>query len=90
MRYESVDTLSFTDHNGRTVSIKDKREYPSYQKLVSIPVNGEDQIDEIASRIEVYGAEGESQSYKIVDNNITKLFERDFDLSKIPFLEVPV
>jgi len=90
MRYESVDTTSFTNHNNKTYAVKDKREYPNYEKLIHVVVNSEDMIDEIASRYEVYGDGGEAESYKIVDYNIVKLFEAEFDLSKIYSLDIPV
>jgi len=90
MRYESIDTISFTNHNNRIVAIKDKREYPAYEKLINIVTNADDKVDEIASRYEAYGDGGEDQSYKIVDYNIITIFETDFDMSKIKSLGVPV
>ena len=90
MRYEGVNTLSFTDHNGKTVSIKARREYPEYQKLDHIVTDKETMIDEVASRTNVYGDGGEDQSYKIVDYNILELFEKEFNMSKIKRLDIPL
>ena len=90
MRYETVDTIPFTNHNNKTYSIKDRREYPDYEKLLSVVITNDDKIDELASRNEAYGDGGEDKSYKIVDYNIVNLFEADFSLSKINSLEIPV
>lgn len=90
MRYEPVDTVAFNDPLRGEISIKDRREYPDYTTFITILINEDDLIDEIASRDEIYGADGEDESYKIVDNNIVKLFEADFNLIKLTKLEIPV
>lgn len=90
MRYEAIDTISFTNKNNVTVNIKDMREYPSYQTYLSINIKSQDKIDEIATRFEVYGDDAEGESFKIVDNNIVKLFENDFNLEKIKSLDIPL
>lgn len=90
MRYISVDTISFTTQEGNTYAVKDRREYPSYQKMDSVSVTSDDFIDEIASRYNVYGYDGEDQSFKIVDFNISKLFDNDFNLGKLENLDIPL
>lgn len=88
MRYEIIDNISFTNRENVTVNIKDFREYPDYTTFVALKIKQGDRIDEIASRLEVYGNEAEADSYKIVDNNIIKLFENDFDLTKLLKLDI--
>ena len=90
MRYIGIDTISFTDVNGNTFPIKDIRPIPIYTTLLEIDVKENDMIDEIASRDIVYGSDGEDQSYKIFDHNITLLMEAGFDMSKIKTLRIPI
>lgn len=90
MRYEQIDNISFTNRDNKTIEIKDIREYPSYEILSSLKISSEDKFDEIASRPEIYGEDSEDESYKIVDFNIVKLFDNDFDLSKIQRIDLPI
>jgi len=90
MRYEAIDSIIFTDINGIATTIKDMREYPDYQTFVKINLKNGDEIDEIASRQDIYGNEGEGESFKIVDNNIIKLFEADFNLEELNKLDIPL
>jgi hypothetical protein len=90
MRYEPINTISFINKNGVTVNIKDIREYPPYETYLSLNIKAEDKIDEIATRFEIYGDEAEGESYKIIDNNIIKLFEANFKLDKIKKLDIPL
>lgn len=89
MRYELVDTIAFTDVNGKTRNIKDMREYEEQVLSSFVNINGSEFIDEIATREEFYGESSEFEIYKIVDHNIIKLFESGFDLNKIKKLEIP-
>lgn len=90
MRYEAVDNVSFTNKDGKTVNIKDMREYPDYQTITSIKIQDIDKVDEIASRDEIYGEDAEGEAYKIVDHNIIKFLENDFDMSKIQRINIPL
>lgn len=89
MRYIIIDNISFTTINNQTVNIKDIREYPEYTKSIGLTIRSNDRIDEIASRRDIYGDGAEDQSYKIIDFNIVKLYENNFDLSKLKELEIP-
>lgn len=90
MRYEPIDTISFTNRENVTVNIKDFRPYPVYNTFVALKIKQGDDIDEIATRQGIYGDEAEGESYKIVDNNIIKLFENKFDLGKLTKLDIPL
>ena len=90
MRYETIENITFTNISGKSIEIKDIRPYPEYQLMVSLLIKAEDEIDEIASRKEIYGDSAEDQTYKIIDFNIVKLFENDFDLQKLTRLSIPI
>jgi len=90
MRYSTIENISFETKTGKSLEIKDMREYPNYTLLGMLKITTEDQIDEIASREEIYGDEGEALSFKIVDFNIIKLFEENFELEKLNVLKIPV
>lgn len=66
------------------------REYPSYVLFDSIVPQKGDRINEIATRRQYYGDDAEGESYKVVEFNIEKLFENQFDVSKLKILEIPV
>lgn len=91
MRYQTIDTISFTDIYGDSFAIKDMREIPdTYATKDTETIKENDRIDEIVSRTEYYGADTEGESYKLVDYNLEKLYEEKFDLSKITILKVPL
>ena len=90
MRYENINKVDFTTREGLTVAIRDMREYPTRFLLENLKIKSLSDIDEIASRPEIYGQEGERLSYKIVDFNIEAIFERDFKIDKIYSLKIPV
>ena len=90
MRYMTIPTISFTDSYGRTHAIKDMREYPTYTTMMMLDTKATDQIDEIATRQDVYGDGAEGDTYKIHEANIEKLFEEKWDMSKIKQLRIPV
>lgn len=90
MRYASVRNISFTTKENNVFELKDMREYPGYSLWFSLKLSSGDFVDEIASREEVYGDEGEMNSFKIVDFNIVNLFEKDFDLDKLKKIDVPL
>lgn len=89
MRYELVDDIVFTDINGNETTIKDMREYEDQIIIASFNILDSRFIDEIATRQEFYGEASEFEAYKIVDQNIIKLFESDFDLTKLKKLDIP-
>ena len=89
MRYLLIDDIQFTDINSRTVTIKDMREYEEQEIISFLNLYSEKYLDEIATRPEFYGDDLEFESYKIADQNIVKLFDAGFDMSKIKKLEIP-
>lgn len=92
MRYQNIADITFRNANGKSLILKDMREYPKVQTtMVNLSnVKEFDKIDEIATRTEIYGAEAESESYKIFDANIVNLFDNRFNMAKIKNLSIPL
>ncbi len=61
-----------------------------FSMLDTVAVRASDRMDEIASHRQYYGDGAEGETYKVVEFNIAKLFENDFDLGKIKILNIPV
>jgi len=90
MRYIEVDTISFTDIDGNSYPVKDIRPIDTETIAYEIDVKDGDLLDEVASRKEVYGDNGELQSYRLFDANIVKLTEAGFKIQGLKTLKVPV
>lgn len=89
MRFSSIDTVSFTNRNGDTVPIKYIRDLYDGTISKEIKIKSSDELDEIASREDIYGDDTEGESYKIFDVNAVRLVESKFDLSNIKKLGIP-
>lgn len=89
MRYELVGEIVFTDINSKNTTIKDMREYEDQIIVASVNILDSRFIDEIATKEEFYGEASEFETYKIVDQNIIKLFEAEFDITKLRKLDIP-
>lgn len=90
MRYEEVDTVSFTTVDGESYELKDMREYDDLDTSISIKVGSGKHLDEIASRDEIYGEDAEYECYKLFNQNKIKLFENGFDVTKLSKLDIPL
>lgn len=90
MRYQTIDTISFTDIYGKKFAIKDLREYPKYTTSVIVNLKINDQIDEVVTNKAYYGDGTEGEIYKVVEHNIEALFEAKFDSTKLKRLEIPI
>lgn len=90
MRYIDVDTITFTDINGKSYPVKDIRPISTQTLAFEIDTKENDLLDEIASRREVYGDFGEVHAWRIFDLNIVRLTEVDFDMSKTKRLKIPL
>jgi hypothetical protein len=89
MRYLQIPSVSFTDANGNTRPVKDLREIPEYPNGQYIIRNASELVDEMASRPETYGKDGEMQSYKILEANAAAILDAGFDLTQLRKLFVP-
>ena len=89
-RYNDIDIIIFTDKNGNSFPVKDIRPIPSNPIALSVVITNETDIDEVASRSDIYGDLAEDQTSRIFDANIIKLTENNFDVSKLSELKIPV
>ena len=89
MWMNEVENISFSWLDGRTYSIKDMKVYPKYEDFIEIQLNEGDSIDEIASRVEVYGEGSEDSSYLIFEANVAQLVDNNFDLTKMHKIRIP-
>lgn len=89
-RYSDVDTITFTDINGRQYPVKDIRPISTQTLAFEIDKNENNLLDEIASRREVYGDFGEIQSWRIFDLNVEKIANVGFDFTKIKKVKIPI
>lgn len=89
MRYFDIDTVSFTNKDGKSAPIKEKR--PIENNPIAFEVNTNNQLlDEIASRKDVYGEGYEDHSYKIFDANCVEIIEAGYDLTKVRRMKIPL
>lgn len=90
MRYYSIDSIAFTNANGKTVQVKDILPLePKSKNTVNLRLQNGDKLDEIASRFNVYGEGHETDAYKIFAENVEDLTFVNFDLSKLKTLRIP-
>jgi len=89
VRYINQNTVSFITFDGRKIPVRELREIPTYPKLKTIPVYSGSFVDEIASRRDIYGADAEGESYKIIEHNKIKFVESNFNLYRFKILEIP-
>jgi len=90
LRYNQIDTISFTDIYGKNFAVKDMREIPLMVTNDTVKIFPGDRIDEIISREEFYGDNSEAEAYRLFDHNVEEIIESDYSLSKIDKLQVPV
>lgn len=89
MRYNDVPTIEFIDVDGRKYAVKDIRPIEELTTAIVINVTDGMMLDEVASRDGVFGEDQEGQTYKLLDHNVVKLTEQDFDLSKLAKIRIP-
>lgn len=90
MRYNGIDTVTFTDMDGNEYPVKDIRPQQTFDNATTIRVEKDMFIDDLVSRREFYGDGAEGLSYAIVDHNREKIVEHEFDLSKLKELKIPI
>lgn len=90
MRYINIPVVTFKTIGGISVQVRDRRPISVFDTAFSIPLLDKDDLDEVASRPDVFGDEGEALAYAIVDNNAVKFIEGGFERSKIRSVDIPV
>jgi hypothetical protein len=89
LRYQTVETVSFTDSLGVTRPVKEVREIPAYDTRAIIARRAEEHLDEFATRTEVFGQGYEGETYRIWEANAVALADAGYDLASIQSLKVP-
>ena len=90
MRYNTVDDIVYTDKNGTNYTVKDRREIPEYETGLIIKNEKNLFLDELASRPEYFGDNSEDLMYVIVDHNVEKITENNFNLSMLKEIKIPI
>lgn len=89
MRFIKINTISFTDAQGVQHAVKDIRPIPEYNTRLEIDVEKEMFLDEVISQERFEGKGAEDLAFAIVDHNVIKMVETDFDLSRQTTLRIP-
>ena len=90
MRYFDVEEITFKNALGRSVKIKDLLPVPAHSdNSVVIALAKDDELDEIATRTDIYGEGYEAKSYDIFAENIEELTQNDFDMNRLKRLRIP-
>lgn len=90
MRYFDIEDVTFTNKMGRSVKIKGLLPVPvKAERSVNLSLAKGDQLDEIATRTNIYGEGYESKAYDIFAENIEELTQVDFNLDKLKKLRIP-
>jgi hypothetical protein len=90
MRFIGVPNIIFTDVNGVSYTIKDTRPVSVFKTGNIHKLQSGYDIDEIISRKEYYGDGAEDKSWAVVDHNLETITERDFDLTRLKEIRIPV
>ena len=89
MRYAPIDTISFTDILGNSYPIKDMREYKDLTTHKQVRISQSGNLDEIATRRDVYDEDSEHLTYLLFDHNKVKIVDAGFSLLGIKELDIP-
>lgn len=90
MRYFDIQDITFKNALGRSVKIKDLLPVPKHSdNSVTIALTEDDELDEIATRTDIYGEGHEAKAYDIFAENIEELTQNDFDMNKLKRLRIP-
>lgn len=90
MRYFDVNEITFKNAIGRSVKIKDLLPVPTRSdNSIIIALAEGDELDEIATRTDIYGEGYESKAYDIFAENIEEIVQNDFDLDRLKRLRIP-
>lgn len=91
MRYMAADNETFTDSEGRTVSLKAWLEWPGRAaRTVAVASSARIALDEVATRDVAYGPGSESEAYRIFDENAVELVEAGFDPGLLAMIRIPL
>ena len=90
MRYFNIDEVIFKNALGRSVKIKTLLPIPvRSNNSVIITLAKDDELDEIATRTDIYGESYEAKAYDIFIENVEELVQNDFDMNRLKRLRIP-
>ena len=90
MRYFNIDEVTFKNALGRSVKIKALLPIPvRSNNSVIITLAKDDELDEIATRTDIYGESYETKAYDIFIENVEELVQNDFDMNRLKRLRIP-
>ena len=90
MRYFNIEEITFENALCRSVKIKDLLPVPAHSdNSVIITLAKDDELDEIATRTDIYGEGYEAKAYDIFAENIEELVQNDFDMNRLKRLRIP-
>lgn len=89
MRYNTIETITFTDIDGTNYAVKDIRPIEELTTSVILNIDESTMFDELATRKNVFGEGNEALAYKIFDLNVLALTELDFDSTKLRKIRIP-
>ena len=91
MRYQEADDVVFVTAEGDSVRLKDVLPVVAPAiSFVTVACDSGTSLDEIASRVNIYGEGMESSAYRIFDENIKELTDAGFDPGRLEKLRVPL
>jgi len=91
LRYQQAEDVVFTTSEGESVRLKDMLPISAPAlSFAAVPCDAETSLDEIASRVNIYGEGMESSAYRIFDENVKELAESGFDPGKMKQIRVPL
>lgn len=90
MRYFDINEVTFKNSLGRAVKIKALLPIPARSNnSVIIALAKNDELDEIATRTDIYGEGYETKTYDIFIENVEELTQNDFDMNRLKRLRIP-
>lgn len=90
MRYFDINEVTFKNSLGRAVKIKALLPIPARSNnSVIIALAKNDELDEIATRTDIYGEGYEAKTYDIFIENVEELVQNDFDMNSLKRLRIP-
>lgn len=89
MRYAQIDDVVFDDYFRGEVTIKNIRPIPTEEVAFETNIGVGETLDSVAVRPDVFGENGELQTYRLFDLNVRRIVANDFDLSVLKRIKIP-
>jgi hypothetical protein len=90
LNLDETPVITFNDDFGNQFPIHDRKDIETMQiaKKESIPYGTD--LDELASRVDMYGDGSEDLMSVIVEANVIKFAENNFEMTNIKEVDIPV